>query len=119
MVESSDMAQIVRQALAEDVGSGDATSLSTLSPDLQIRAAIVAKAPGVIAGIAAASEVFAQLDRAVVVDPLLADGGPVEPGTRVAEISGPAVAVLAGERTALNFLQRMSGIATLTRAYVD
>ena len=119
MVESPDMAQIVRQALAEDVGSGDATSLSTLPTELKIRAAIVANAPGVIAGIAAASEVFAQLNPAVVVDPLLADGSPIQPGTRVAEISGPAVAVLAGERTALNFLQRMSGIATLTRAYVD
>src|SRR5688572_7863634 len=119
MVESSDMARIVRQALAEDVGSGDATSLSTLPPGLQIRAAIVSKAPGVIAGIAAASEVFAQVDAAVVVDPLLADGSLVEAGSRIAEIIGPAAAVLAAERTALNFLQRMSGIATLTRAYVE
>ena len=119
MTESPDMARIVRQALAEDVGSGDATSLSTLPADLQIRAAIVAKAPGVIAGIAAASEVFAQLDPAVVVQPLRGDGTLVEAGDRIAEISGSAVAVLAGERTALNFLQRMSGIATLTRAYVD
>ena len=119
MPENPDMAQIVRQALAEDVGSGDATSLSTLPSDLQIRAAIVAKAPGVIAGIAVASEVFAQLDAAVVVKPLLGDGSEVEAGSNIAEIIGPAVAVLAGERTALNFLQRMSGIATLTRAYVD
>ena len=119
MAGNFDMAQIVRQALAEDVGSGDATSLSTLTSDLQLRAAIVAKAPGVSAGIAVASEVFAQLDAAVVVQPLLSDGSAVEAGSRIAEISGPAVAVLAGERTALNFLQRMSGIATLTRAYVD
>jgi nicotinate-nucleotide pyrophosphorylase (carboxylating) len=119
MVESPDMARIVRQALDEDVGSGDATSLSTLPADLQIRAAIVARAPGVIAGIAPASEVFVQLDPAVVVDALLADGRLVEAGSRLAEIIGPAAAVLAGERTALNFLQRMSGIATLTRAYVD
>ena len=113
------MAQIVRHALAEDVGSGDATSLSTLPADLQIRAAIVAKAPGVIAGIAVAAEVFAQLDAAVVVKPLLSDGNAVEAGARIADISGPALAVLAGERTALNFLQRMSGIATLTREYVE
>lgn len=119
MVESPDMARIVRQALAEDVGSGDATSLSTLPAHLQIRAAIVANAPGVIAGVAAASEVFAQLDPAVVVDPLLADGSLVEAGSRVADIRGAAAAVLAGERTVLNFLQRMSGIATMTRAYVD
>jgi nicotinate-nucleotide pyrophosphorylase (carboxylating) len=66
MVESPDMARIVRQALDEDVGSGDATSLSTLPADLQIRAAIVARAPGVFAGIAPASEVVVQLDPAVV-----------------------------------------------------
>ena len=113
------MAQIVRHALAEDVGSGDATSLSTLPADLQIRAAIVAKAPGVIAGIAVAAEVFAQLDAAVVVKPLLSDGNAVEAGARIADISGPALKVLSGERTALNFLQRMSGIATLTREYVE
>jgi len=119
MIESPDMARIVRQALAEDIGSGDATGLSTLPAGLQIRAAIVAKAQGVIAGMAAATEVFAQLDPAVVVDPVLADGAAVAPGTRIAAINGPAVAVLAGERTALNFLQRMSGIATMTRAFVD
>ena len=119
MVDSPDMAQIVRLALAEDVGSGDATSLGTLPPDLQIRAAIVAKAPGVIAGIPVVSEVFGQLDGGVVVQALVGDGSAVEAGSRIAEISGAAVAVLAGERTVLNFLQRMSGIATLTRAYVD
>ena len=119
MVERPDMAQIVRQALAEDVGSGDVTSLSTLPPDLKIRAAIVAKAPGVIAGIRVAAEVFTQLGPTVVVQPLLSDGRCVDAGARVAEISGPAIAVLAGERTALNFLQRMSGIATLTRDYVE
>ncbi len=114
-----DVASIVRLALAEDVGSGDVTSLSTLSPDLMVRARVVAKASGVIAGLSVISEVFAQLDPSVVVDGRVSDGDPVEPGTVVAEISGPALAVLAGERTALNFLQRMSGIATLTRAYVD
>ena len=119
MVTTHAVAQIVRAALAEDVGPGDATSLSTLPPDLQIRAQVVAKAPGVIAGLAVASEVFAQLDPAVLMHPLLDDGSRVEAGTRIADLSGPAAAVLAGERTALNFLQRMSGIATLTRAFVD
>ncbi len=119
MPASLDMARIVRLALAEDVGSGDATSLSILAPDLQIRAVIVAKAAGVIAGIAVASEVFAQLDPAVVMSALVADGTAVEGGTRVAQISGPAAALLAGERTALNFLQRMSGIASMTREFVS
>ena len=119
MIESPDMARIVRHALAEDVGAGDATSLSTLPPGLRIRAAIVAKAPGVIAGTSAVSEVFAQLDSGVVVEPLVTDGSLVATGSRIAEITGPAYAVLAGERTALNFLQRMSGIATATRAFVE
>jgi len=119
MFTAPDVAGIVRLALAEDVGSGDVTSLSTLPPELTIRARLVAKAPGVIAGLSVMSEVFAQLDPAVLVEPRVSDGDRLESGQLVADISGPALAVLAGERTALNFLQRMSGIATLTRAHVD
>ncbi|HQX81120.1 MAG TPA: carboxylating nicotinate-nucleotide diphosphorylase [Vicinamibacterales bacterium] len=119
MFTAPDVAGIVRVALAEDVGAGDVTSLSTLPPELTIRARLVAKAPGVIAGLSVMSEVFAQLDPAVLVEPRVSDGDRLESGQLVADISGPALAVLAGERTALNFLQRMSGIATLTRAHVD
>jgi len=119
MFIAPDVAGIVRVALAEDVGAGDVTSLSTLPPELTIRARLVAKAPGVIAGLSVMSEVFAQLDPAVLVEPRVSDGDRLESGQLVADISGPALAVLAGERTALNFLQRMSGIATLTRAHVD
>lgn len=115
----SEVARIVRLALAEDIGSGDVTSLSTLPAQLTVQARVVAKAPGVIAGLAVLSEVFAQLDQGVFVRPRVSDGGRVEAGTVVADISGQAIAVLAGERTALNFLQRMSGIATMTRAFVD
>lgn len=116
---SQDVARIVRLALAEDVGSGDVTSLSTLPAQLTVQARIVAKAPGVIAGLAVMVEVFSQLDPGVFVRPHVSDGGRVDTGAVVADISGPAIAVLAGERTALNFLQRMSGIATMTRAFVD
>jgi len=119
MVTAPDVASIVRLALAEDVGPGDATSLSTLSPQSSVVARVVAKASGVVAGLSVMSEVFAQLDSSVLIEPHVHDGDLVEPGAVVADISGPAIAVLAGERTALNFLQRMSGIATLTRAYVD
>lgn len=119
MVTAPDVARIVRLALAEDVGLGDATSMSILPPELGMRARVVAKAPGVIAGLFVMTEVFAQLDPAVSVQPLVNDGDSVVCGDVVAEITGPALAVLAGERTALNFLQRMSGIATLTRAHVD
>jgi nicotinate-nucleotide pyrophosphorylase (carboxylating) len=119
MAVSPDVSQMVRVALAEDVGSGDATSLSTLPPELQIRAAVTAKAAGVVAGLDVAAEVFAQLDPLITFQPLVAEGSAVTPGDRVADVSGPAAAVLAGERTALNFLQRMSGIATTTRCFVD
>ena len=119
MAVTPDVAQIVRLALAEDVRSGDVTSISTLPADLQVRAEVVAKASGVLAGLDVAAEVFAQLDPSVVFQSPIHDGSAIGPGDRVAEISGQAAAILSGERTALNFLQRMSGIATATRAFVD
>ena len=119
MTVSQDVAHVVRQALAEDVGAGDATSLGTLPADLQIRAVVTAKARGVVAGLDVAAEVFAQLDPRTTFQRSIDDGSVVAPGDRVADVRGPAVAVLAGERTALNFLQRMSGIATMTRAFVE
>lgn len=118
MVSTLDVARIVGLALAEDVGAGDVTSLSTLPPELMVRARVVAKAPGVIAGLTVMSEVFTQCGR-VTVNPHVCDGDVVDAGAPVADVSGPAIAVLAGERTALNFLQRMSGIATMTREFVD
>ena len=119
MTVTLDVAQIVQWALAEDVGSGDATSLSILPRDLQVRAHLIAKASGVIAGLDVATEVFTQLDARVSFQPMIHDGSAVEPGSKVAQVNGPAIGVLAGERTALNFLQRRSGIATATRAFVD
>jgi nicotinate-nucleotide pyrophosphorylase (carboxylating) len=110
---------IVSRALAEDVGPGDVTSEATVAAEAQCRAEIVAREPGVIAGVQVAGAVFAALDRRIAFEALVAEGAQVEAGAALARLRGPARAVLAGERTALNFLQRMSGIATLTRRYVE
>ena len=116
---------IVKRALTEDMGDGDVTSLWTLPPGLVVRGVFVAKAPGVVAGLAVAQEVFRQVDERIVFTPLVADGTTVDPWGfgnpkgLLAEVEGPAVAILSAERTALNFLQRMSGIATMTRRYVE
>ena len=110
---------IVRRAFEEDVGSGDVTSEWTLPEDRRVRGRLLVKEPGVVAGLAVAAIVFREADPAIAFQPLIPDGTPVRPGDVVATVGGPARAVLQAERTALNFLQRMSGIATLTRHYVD
>jgi len=109
---------LVRDALAEDRGGGDATSAATITPGQRARGAIVAKAPIVMAGLDVAAETFAQADPASVFEVRWADGAHVEPGEIVATVSGDARALLAAERTALNFLQRLCGIATLTARFV-
>jgi nicotinate-nucleotide pyrophosphorylase (carboxylating) len=109
-------ATAVRAWLAEDVGTGDLTSLSVIDAETTCEAHLLLKQPGVVSGLAAASAVFAQLGASV--EALAADGDTVEPGP-VAHVAGPARAVLTGERLALNLLGRLSGIATLTRRYVD
>jgi len=114
-----DVRRVVAQALAEDVGPGDVTSESVLPPDAAGRAHIVSRAPGVIAGLPVAEEVFRQVSRELCFTALVDDGAKVREGTRVAEIHGPGSALLSAERTALNFLQRLSGIATVTRRCVD
>ena len=108
----------VRTALDEDVGPGDVTTEATIPEGARGRALIRAKAGGVLAGVDAARATFAMIDTGVVYQGL-PDGAALEPGTVVAEIEGPARALLVGERTALNYLQRMSGIATLTRRFVE
>ncbi len=108
----------VARALEEDVGSGDLSSDWTVAASSAARAELVAKASGVIAGFEVATEVFRHADPALVFAPKRVEGARVEPGDLVAEVSGPVRGILKGERTALNFLQRMSGIATRTRQYV-
>jgi nicotinate-nucleotide pyrophosphorylase (carboxylating) len=110
---------IVRRALEEDIGDGDVTTLCTMSPETMVMGRFLVKAAGVVAGLDVVRAVFARLDGRVRVSPRFADGDAVEARTVVAEISGPGRAVLSGERVALNFLQRLSGIATLTRRFVD
>jgi nicotinate-nucleotide pyrophosphorylase (carboxylating) len=111
--------EIVRRALAEDLGWGDVTTEGTVRPEQRARGVILAKSPCIIAGLEVAAEAFRQLDPAVTVTLHRRDGERCEPGDLIAEFRGAAGAMLTAERTALNFLQRLSGVATLTRRYVD
>jgi nicotinate-nucleotide pyrophosphorylase (carboxylating) len=111
--------ETVRRALAEDLGWGDVTTESTVDASLRARGIILAKCHCVMAGLDIAAEAFRQLDPGVVFTATRADGDRCTPGTVVAEVRGSAAAMLTAERTALNFLQRLSGIATLTRQFVD
>jgi nicotinate-nucleotide pyrophosphorylase (carboxylating) len=111
--------EIVARALREDIGDGDVTTLCTVPEDLWISGRFVAKASGVIAGIDIAAYVFDLLDERVKVTKRVEDGDAVEPKQTLAALEGPARALLTGERTALNILQRMSGIATAARKFTD
>lgn len=110
---------LVARALAEDIGTGDVTSSATIDAAERARGVILAKAPLVLAGIDIAAETFQQCDTEAVFARERADGDRCEPGTIVATVSGNARALLTAERTALNFLQRLSGIATEARRYLD
>src|SRR5258708_1169566 len=115
-----DVDEFVRRVLAEDLGAGgDVTSAATIDADARLTAEMNARQPIVVAGIEIAGAFFRALDREVKIDPLVNDGDPVEMGTTVMRLSGSARAMLAAERSALNTLQHLSGIATLTRQYVD
>ncbi len=110
--------QIVAAALDEDIGPGDITTEACVAPELAMRARILAKEPGVVAGLSPTREAFRQLCSDVSFDVHVGDGGPVKAGDIIAEVSGQARALLTAERTALNFLQRLSGIATLASKFV-
>jgi nicotinate-nucleotide pyrophosphorylase (carboxylating) len=111
--------EVVRRALAEDLGWGDVTTDATVSPDQRARGVILVKSACVLAGIQVAEEAFRQLDPAITFEIRRKDCDRCAPGDVVAQIHGSAGAMLTAERTALNLLQRMSGIATITRAFVD
>ena len=115
---SDSVREIVARALAEDIGAGDVTTVATVDELGVARAEVVAKAEGVVAGLEVMGEVFLAVNPWVEFDAPPLDGVAVVPGDVVARIVGPARALLTAERTALNFLQRMSGIATLTARYV-
>ncbi|HKO45542.1 MAG TPA: carboxylating nicotinate-nucleotide diphosphorylase [Pyrinomonadaceae bacterium] len=116
---SHEILACLRHALDEDVGAGDATTNSIVPEDATLNAQIIAKQEGVVAGLDVAQKVFLLLDDRVSFLAHVTEGSTVTSGTVLADISGPARALLTGERTALNFLGRMSGIATLTRQFVD
>jgi len=113
------MCASIRRALEEDLGPGDATTASIVPADARTLARLVAKQDGVVAGLDVARAVFKEVDPSVGFKALVPEGHQVVPGQVLAEIAGPARAILSAERTALNFLGRMSGIATLTRQFVD
>jgi nicotinate-nucleotide pyrophosphorylase (carboxylating) len=112
------VADVVARALAEDVGSGDVTTRATVPDGAQGVATITQKAPGVVFGLDVAEAAFRAVDASLAVERLGPEGVWQEPGTPVLRVSGSAAAILTAERTALNFLQRLSGVATLTARYV-
>ena len=112
--------RLIALALEEDLGcAGDITSQAVIPADLQAATVFVARAPGVLAGLPAVALVAEAVDPALRLKPLVADGSRLASGDAIATLSGPMRGILAAERTALNFLQHLSGIATLTRHYVD
>lgn len=113
------ISQIIAHALAEDIGDGDVTTLLTIPETAIVDGDFIAKEAGVVAGLTVAAQVFAQISDQVQVTPLVTDGERVAVHQVVATIHGSGRAILTGERVALNFLQRMSGIATITRRYVE
>ena len=117
----SDYEDLVRRALDEDIGTGDVTTRATVAPAARGHGVLVAKSRLVVAGLDVAFAVFTAVadGQPLAIQPLVADGDQIEPGTVIAIVDGPAAVLLTAERTALNMLQRLSGIATATRAAVD
>ncbi len=110
---------IIEQALKEDIGTGDITTNALIPETMESSATMVAKASGIIAGMEVAEAVFKRLSPQIVWKPFVKDGDAVEKGTLLVEMSGSFRTLLTGERLALNFLQRMSGIATMTHLFVE
>lgn len=108
---------LIALALEEDIAFGDLTTMLTVPANIRTSAEILAKAGGVLAGTDIAGEVFLQVDQSIDYLPMLQDGDELAAGTVIARLEGSARSILTGERTALNFLQRLSGIATASRAY--
>ncbi len=119
IVITAQIEQLIKSALEEDIGAGDLTTLSTVAPEARGKGLFRAKRDCVVAGLFLLERIFSLLDAKVKVHGLCRDGDQVSKGTVVAEADGPIRALLMGERTALNFLQRLSGTATLTRRYAE
>lgn len=113
------MKEIVERSLVEDIGGGDVTTLATIPKSARAQAVILCKEQGVLAGVPVVLETFRQVDENVTVDFTIKDGETMSERQQIALFSGPARGILTAERTALNFLQRLSGISTLTRRFVE
>lgn len=113
-----ELTEVVRHALREDIGSGDITTLTTVPPGTRARARMIAKSSGTVAGLPLVSEVYAQIDDEVLVDFIRSEGAIIAAGDVLCELQGEARSLLMGERVALNFVQRLSGIATKTAQFV-
>ncbi|HSW54517.1 MAG TPA: hypothetical protein VLH59_05450, partial [Ignavibacteriaceae bacterium] len=111
--------EIIRRALDEDIQSGDVTTQAIIPAEVLGKGKFLVKANGVIAGLSVAENVFEMIDDKIGFKVLIPDGGKVKVGDIAAEVEGKASSILTAERTALNFLQRMSGIATLTNDFVE
>lgn len=112
------VANIINLALDEDLGHGDVTTEALIPHDLKGKASVLIKEPGVLAGIEIAGQVFRRVDSSLEIETLIKDGTRVQPGDVVATVSGGVASILKAERIAINFLQRLSGIATQTAEYV-
>ncbi len=110
---------LIELALAEDIGEGDVTSLHFIPEERRACAFVAVRKEGVVSGVGLAARVFRTVDRELEVEILIADGSRVGPGALLIRVEGPARSILTAERTALNFLQRLSGVATLTAQYVE
>lgn len=119
LLNDSRISRLVELALMEDVGMGDVTSDAIIPEDALGEAELLCKEDGVIAGLELAALVFQYCDHGITLTPAVHDGDRAARGATIAAVNGPAKGILKGERTALNFLQRMSGIATVTKRYVD
>ncbi len=119
LLASAEIRRAVQAALAEDIGSGDVTTLATVPATATAKAVLRAREPLVVAGLDFAEAAFRELSTAVKIGRLAKDGRRVKAGASLLNLSGPARAILSAERVALNFVQRLSGIATLTAQFVD
>ncbi len=111
--------QLLQLAFAEDIGDGDHTTLATIPADAKGQSRLIIKEAGILAGVEEAKRVFNQIDPSVEIDVMIQDGTAVKPGDIVFTARGPIRSLLVGERTMLNIMQRMSGVATMTRKYQD
>jgi len=119
IMRDSKAVAVVQAALLEDIGSGDVTTLALVNPEISATGEILTREPCVVAGVNVACKVLELVDPELHADVIIPDGELVDAGTTIISIQGKAASILTAERTALNFMQRMCGIATLTRKFVD